>query len=105
MNRNQAKAAGLIYYDAQRPCVRSHLGKRLVSNRNCVECEHVRPPVTGRLSTRESPDRLKGTDPEQTLYAIMKADAAIWRTRRPVDDDRRIGGAFEAEEVVAASGQ
>jgi hypothetical protein len=72
--KDDAAASGQMFYFTGKPCLRGHIAKRFVSNRKCVECEHL----ANRLSYQRRKSRLiRSSNP---LFALWPPRPdRVWR--------------------------
>jgi hypothetical protein len=63
--KDDAAASGQMFYFTGKPCSRGHIAKRFVSNRKCVECEHL----ANRLSYQRRKGRLIRSS-QNPLFAL-----------------------------------
>lgn len=73
--KDAAVSGGQMFYFTGKPCSRGHVANRFVSNRKCVECEHL----ANRLNYQRRKSRLNRASQNQLFALWPPRPDRVWR--------------------------
>ena len=81
--KDEARAAGVKYYQTGAACIHGHVAERLVSTGACAECNRIKSRLQQRKLWAEDPDamRSKAREAYQRDLDASRATARDWRSR------------------------